>query len=171
MSKSHKEVISHLQAQGATLSQVASSFPEQNDQVVAMAEKLRTVELCINRAAETADRVQVGVAELQEMKKGRRFFKLLSLAGAARSSNISLLGSDLARYHSEEMHGQALEWLSPIDPSTRHDEIKETRTPGTCNWILTQHGFKTWARLDHPVDATRSTCWVGNPGQGKTYTM
>lgn len=79
--------------------------------------------------------------------------------------------ADLAKYKAEELHGQALKWLSPIDPSARQDELRDTRTLGTCGWILEQPAFNAWVHLKAPTDASRVTCWVGDPGQGKTYTM
>jgi len=70
MSKSHKEVISHLQAQGVTLLQVVSSFPAQAAQVQAVVENIRTIESCLQKAAQATETIHLGITELQEMKKG-----------------------------------------------------------------------------------------------------
>ncbi|KAK0623897.1 hypothetical protein B0T14DRAFT_190945 [Immersiella caudata] len=147
MSKSHKEVISQLKSQETTLSQIASSFPAQAAQVLAIAENIRTVGTCLQKAAETIDRIQVGITELQDRNK------------------------ESERRKAEELHGQALKWLSPVDPSARQDELRDTRALGTCGWILEQPAFNTWVHLKASTDATRVTCWVGDPGQGKTHTM
>lgn len=71
MSKSHKEVISQLKSQETTLSQIASSFPSQAAQMIAIADNIRTIGTCLEKAAEATDRIQVGITELQDMKKGR----------------------------------------------------------------------------------------------------
>ncbi|KAK3321417.1 hypothetical protein B0T19DRAFT_478518, partial [Cercophora scortea] len=147
MSKSHKEVVAHFKAQSDMLSQMASSFPDQAANTTSMLEKLRVIESCVTQSAEKIDLIQIGVAELQEMKK------------------------DLAEYYADKLHGQVLEWLSPIDPSTRHEEIKATRMPGTCEWILDNAWFRRWRQLSPLDDSPRVGCWVGDPGQGKTYTM
>ena len=78
---------------------------------------------------------------------------------------------DLGNYHSDIIHCQTLEWLSPIDPSERHDEIKSARLSGTCEWIRTDVEFQRWVKTTPSDNNHDVICWVGDPGQGKTFTM
>ncbi len=168
MSKSHKEVMAEFKTQSNTLSQMAESFPDHAAHATSMLEKLRVVELCVSQAAEKIEWIKIGVAELQEMKKGR----LASLGMDITHVTLTLCPSaDLAAYYADNLHGQALEWLSPIDPSARHDEIRASRVLGTCEWILDNSEFRKWSQLSPSSDYNGVNCWVGDPGQGKTYTM
>ena len=81
------------------------------------------------------------------------------------------MATDIAEYHAEKLHGEALEWLSPIDPSAKHDEIGASRLPGTCEWILADVDFQRWTQSLPCKDSANVACWIGGPGQGKTYTM
>ena len=40
---------------------------------------------------------------------------------------------------------EILNWLSPLDFSTRQNEIFQAWQPGTCEWLLETKEFKKWA--------------------------
>lgn len=71
---------------------------------------------------------------------------------------------DLGNYHSDIIHCQTSEWLSPIDPSERHDEIKSARLSGTCEWIRTDVEFQRWVKTTPSDNNHDVICWVGDPG-------
>ncbi|KAI5786608.1 hypothetical protein FPQ18DRAFT_239586, partial [Pyronema domesticum] len=64
-------------------------------------------------------------------------------------------------------------WLSPLEPCTRHQEIRSKRLKDTGSWFLNTPEFQTWYRLvynnemldnnPHPALA----CY-GLPGAGKS---
>ncbi|KAF7551889.1 hypothetical protein G7Z17_g4705 [Cylindrodendrum hubeiense] len=147
MAKSHKEVIARFKAQSETLAQMGASFPDQAAHVSTMLEKIQVVESCVSDAAQRLSHIQVGLEELQKMK------------------------NDLAEHYADKLHGEALEWLSPIDPSAKHEEVKATRMPGTCEQILSDADFQRWVKSPPSKDYSGVSCWVGDPGQGKTCTM
>lgn len=70
MSRSHKEVVSHLRAQSDAISQMAASFPEQTASAKSMVEKLNVIGTCVSRASQEIDRVKIRLEELEEMKNG-----------------------------------------------------------------------------------------------------
>lgn len=81
------------------------------------------------------------------------------------------ISADLAEHHADKLHGQGLEWLSPIDPSEKHEEVRAARLAGTCEQILRNAEFRRWVNTPRSDDYAGVTCWVGDPGQGKTFTM
>ena len=86
MSKSHREVMAGFKTQSNTLSQMAESFPDHAAHAASMLEKLRVIESCVLQAAEKIEWIQIGVAELQEMKKGQ----LTSLTWTSHTNTNSL---------------------------------------------------------------------------------
>lgn len=70
MSRSHKEVVSHLRTQSDTMSQMAASFPEQAASARSMVEKLDMIAICVSRASQEIVRVHIRLQELEEMKSG-----------------------------------------------------------------------------------------------------
>lgn len=70
MSRSHKEVVSHLRTQSDTMSQMAASFPEQAAIAEDMIDKLDTIGTYISRASQEIDRVHIRLQDLEEMKNG-----------------------------------------------------------------------------------------------------
>lgn len=70
MAKSHREVIAHFKAQSDTLAQMEASFPDQAAHVSTMLDKIKIVESYVSNAAQTLSHIQVGVEELQMMKRG-----------------------------------------------------------------------------------------------------
>ena len=70
MSRSHKEVIAYFKQQSETLSQMVASFPEQETNTKNILEKLNIIESCISRAVHDVDRVQIQLAELEEIRNG-----------------------------------------------------------------------------------------------------
>lgn len=58
-----------------------------------------------------------------------------------------------------------LEWISPIPFGKNHDNVKETRTPGTGEWLLQHRDYRDWEGKNSSV-----LFWLqGSPGTGKTY--
>lgn len=52
------------------MSQMAASFPEQAASAKTMVEKLDMIAICVSRASQDIDRVQIRLQELEEMKSG-----------------------------------------------------------------------------------------------------
>jgi len=65
-----------------------------------------------------------------------------------------------------------LAWLSPLDPTLRHQDVRERRVENIGEWVLQTEEFKSWcagagsgrAGSDKPV-----LFCSGGPGAGKTY--
>ena len=63
-----------------------------------------------------------------------------------------------------------LAWLSPLDPKSRHQDIRDRRVENIGEWLLRTEEFRSWqgggaeGEADNPV----LFCY-GDPGVGKTH--
>jgi len=68
----------------------------------------------------------------------------------------------------EEESLRIQEWLSPLQPSKRHRDVKNSRLDGVGEWVLRRNEFESWCRnKDGSVDPIL-LCY-GGQGVGKTY--
>jgi len=63
---------------------------------------------------------------------------------------------------------EILEWLSPLEPRLRHQDVRTRRLDGLGNWFLETGNFINWR--DGGDGFTIATLFgSGAPGAGKTY--
>ena len=67
-------------------------------------------------------------------------------------------------YKSDE-DAQVMRWLSPLEPSNRHQGVRTSRFGGVGDWVLETSEFRGWRG---GTDKAVLFC-SGNPGVGKTY--
>ena len=70
-------------------------------------------------------------------------------------------------YNSDE-DAKIMRWLSPLEPSTRHQGIRTDRFEGVGEWLLETSEFQEWRGDVSGVDNAVLFC-SGSPGVGKTY--
>jgi len=70
-------------------------------------------------------------------------------------------------YKSDE-DAKILQWLTPIEPSKRHDGVRTERLEGVGDWLFETREFQEWSRGECGPDKAVLFC-SGNPGVGKTY--
>jgi len=65
---------------------------------------------------------------------------------------------------------QLLTWLSPLEPSLRHREIRERRVNDIGEWLIQTEEFKRWRgpSEEGKGDSAVLFCY-GDPGVGKTF--
>ena len=63
---------------------------------------------------------------------------------------------------------QILHWLSPLEPSNRHQAVRTERFEGVGDWLLGTREFREWRSSEGGADKAVLFC-SGNPGVGKTY--
>ena len=65
---------------------------------------------------------------------------------------------------------QLLTWLSPLEPSLRHQDIRERRVRGVGEWLLQTEEFRSW-RAGSGGDKSDGAVLFGHgdPGVGKTF--
>ena len=60
------------------------------------------------------------------------------------------------------------QWLSPLEPKSRHQGVRTDRVPGIGDWLLERDEFREWRQSEGGADKAVLFCY-GNPGVGKTY--
>jgi len=65
-------------------------------------------------------------------------------------------------------HPGIMQWLSPLDPRRRHQDVRTDRLDGVGNWLLETREFGRWRSKEGGADEKVLFCY-GDPGVGKTY--
>ena len=60
------------------------------------------------------------------------------------------------------------EWLSPLEPYKRHQEVRNRRLEGVGEWVLQRNEFESW-RKSQDGSVNRTLLCYGAQGVGKTY--
>ena len=63
---------------------------------------------------------------------------------------------------------QILQWLSPLSPHQRHQDVRTDRLDSVGNWVLETSEFREWRDAEDDCAEPVLFCY-GNPGVGKTY--
>ena len=63
---------------------------------------------------------------------------------------------------------EIMQWLSPLDPRGRHQDVRTERLDGVGDWLLGTKEFREWRSNEDGADKAVLFC-EGNPGVGKTY--
>ena len=89
------------------------------------------------------------------------------------SSNIlnttNSYNTNVQNYYGDD-RSQLLNWLSPLEPSLRHRDIRERRVDDIGEWFIQSEEFRRWYGLsgeDEGESAILFCC--GAPGVGKTF--
>jgi len=61
-----------------------------------------------------------------------------------------------------------MQWLSPLDPRRRHQDVRTDRLDGVGSWMLDTKEFREWRSNEGGEDKSVLFCY-GDPGVGKTY--
>ena len=63
---------------------------------------------------------------------------------------------------------EMMQWLSPLDPRGRHQDVRTDRLDGVGNWLLETNEFREWRSKEGGAENAVLFCY-GDPGVGKTY--
>ena len=61
-----------------------------------------------------------------------------------------------------------LDWLSPLQPRVRHNDVRGRRQDGIGEWFLRTDEFLSWRDGEGEFGEATLFC-SGNPGVGKTF--
>ncbi|CZS79719.1 unnamed protein product [Fusarium graminearum] len=101
---------------------------------------------------------EVLVTEVSQMRDAKIILEMKSRVDEI-SQNVTNIRSSLR----DKQHLEILEWLTPIDYSSVHNDTIKTRQPGTCQWFLDSEKYQAW------LEASKQTMLCqGIPGAGKT---
>ena len=63
---------------------------------------------------------------------------------------------------------ELLQWLSPLESQSRHQDLRAGRFDGVGDWLLQTAEFQEWRGNEGGADSAVLFCF-GEPGVGKTY--
>ena len=86
--------------------------------------------------------------------------------GNANCGNI--INSNFNTFNLSNEDAEIMHWLSPLEPSNRHQTVRADRFEGVGDWLLETSEFREWRSGEDGVDKAVLFC-SGNPGVGKTY--
>ena len=65
---------------------------------------------------------------------------------------------------------EILAWLSPLEPQTRHQDIRTRRVDEVGDWLLQTEEYQNWFGGNGGAKPNGSALFCyGGPGVGKTY--
>jgi len=65
---------------------------------------------------------------------------------------------------------QILTWLSPLEPTLRHQNIRDSRAENVGEWLLQAEEFRSWYGGSGRCESGNAALFCyGDPGVGKTY--
>ena len=93
-----------------------------------------------------------------------------SLSHNTNSFNTSYTAISVSNnFTSSDNRSNILAWLSPLDPTSRHQGIQDRRVENIGEWLLRTEEFRSWhAGSGDGSDDAVLFCY-GDPGVGKTY--
>ena len=69
-----------------------------------------------------------------------------------------------------DVKAEILEWLSPLEPRIRHDDIRANRVEDVGDWLLRAEEYQNWVDGVPGREPDNSVLFCyGDPGVGKTY--
>ncbi|KAH8700411.1 ankyrin repeat-containing domain protein [Talaromyces proteolyticus] len=79
--------------------------------------------------------------------------------------SVNRIETRLEEQHVQKKWLKIFEWLTSLNPSARHADVKKPRVEGTGLWLLKDPGYVDWSS-GSPTFQTM--CCYGDPGSGKT---
>ena len=65
---------------------------------------------------------------------------------------------------------ELLTWLSPLEPSLRHCDIRDRRVNDIGEWLIQTEEFRRWCEFGREVEGDKAVMFCyGDPGVGKTF--
>ena len=65
---------------------------------------------------------------------------------------------------------EILHWISPLEPSIRHQDIRTCRVANVGDWLLQTEEFRRWCDGTPEGESDETILFgYGDPGVGKTY--
>ncbi|KAF8416031.1 ankyrin repeat-containing domain protein [Tirmania nivea] len=65
-----------------------------------------------------------------------------------RMKNITNEQQNVKKIMENERLQATIQWLSPLEPQKRHEDVRKVRVKGTGNWFLQAEKFQTWLSVD-----------------------
>jgi len=84
------------------------------------------------------------------------------------TSTCNTIANSFNTSYSFDDDAHVRQWLSPLKPEIRHNDVRANRFDGIGNWLLETSEFQEWRGGEGGAEKAVLFC-SGNPGVGKTY--
>ena len=84
------------------------------------------------------------------------------------NGNVSNSYNNITNLGIDEETLRIQEWLSPLDPNKRHQDVRNRRFDGVGEWVLQRSEFESWCESEDG-SVNRTLLCYGGQGVGKTY--
>ena len=95
------------------------------------------------------------------------FNHTVNFSQSSNCGNVNDSYNTVNNYNSDERR-HILEWLSPLAPRLRHQDVKRSQVEGVGDWLLRTDEFKNWNNVEDGAVSPVLFCY-GDPGVGKTH--
>ncbi|CCX31727.1 Similar to Putative ankyrin repeat protein RBE_0317; acc. no. Q1RJR6 [Pyronema omphalodes CBS 100304] len=171
--------ISNCELLAKTSQEVMTEFKAKENQLEQTLQSFKAMQLPIEELL-TASKKQSDifghVIEILELGRDSRETQKKMLAvvqntnGIANGCFLHVLVTSVGYFKLTESLDQEMEsllqWISPLEPKTRHQGVRPKRLPNTGNWFLNSETFQNWR--DNSEGVNIFGCY-GIPGAGKTF--
>ena len=73
-------------------------------------------------------------------------------------------------YTGADDRSHLLSWLSPLEPSLRHCDIRDRRVNDIGEWLIKSEEFRRWRGFGGEGESDKAVLFCyGDPGVGKTF--
>jgi len=86
----------------------------------------------------------------------------------ANVGNVSNSYNNTINVGIDEETSRIYEWLSPLEPHKRHQDVRNRRLDGVGEWVLHRSEFESWRKSQDGLENSTLLCY-GGQGVGKTY--
>jgi len=83
-------------------------------------------------------------------------------------STINMHGKTFTVNNTDDQDNQIKQWLSPLEPRHRHQNVQAGRVRGVGGWLLERNEFREWSGSQGVPKQAVLFCY-GDPGVGKTH--
>jgi len=88
--------------------------------------------------------------------------------GTGHNNSFNQINSNNTNITYVDEKAKVLNWLSPLQPHVRHNDVRNRRQDGLGEWFLQTDEFLRWR--DGEGESGKATLFCsGNPGVGKTF--
>ena len=86
------------------------------------------------------------------------------------SNNIDSLNTTVNNFTVADDGSNILEWLSPLNPKLKHQDIRNRRVEDVGEWLSQTEEFRRWEAGSGGDESDNAVLFCyGDPGVGKTF--
>ena len=76
---------------------------------------------------------------------------------------------NVTNHYVVDQKSKILDWLSPLEPHIRHQDIRNSRVADVGDWLFETDEFRSWRDCSGEGSNNATLFCHGSPGAGKTH--